>query len=212
MRLRNRNRLNRRLNRKYGVAPKPKKIQKEKKSDNKQLQRMKNLEDIHLILFQNNTHFEFLIKGISDEYNVKLNKTTKSLSCTCKDMEWHCVEDNLICKHCCFVLTKVLPFYYRQKDDTLFLNNISSRDNSYFLHTKVFNKTEYNMIVTTLKQKYKSEFGTCDSFRNVCSYIFIMLLYVLFAYVVYLIGSHVYPHIDINKWTTEVLLILENNF
>jgi hypothetical protein len=71
-----------------------------------------NYEPLYLLNKTNeNNKLTFEISGSTNNiYKVQLYFTSKMIYCNCPDAKKWCKLDNIICKHCCFILLKVLNF------------------------------------------------------------------------------------------------------
>ena len=71
-----------------------------------------NYEPLYLLnKTKENNKLTFEISGSTNNiYKVQLYFTSKMLYCNCPDAKKWCKLDNIICKHCCFILLKVLNF------------------------------------------------------------------------------------------------------
>ena len=105
------------------------------------------------------------ISVVSDgnTYSVVLDKKLKTLSCNCNDNK---LRKQYICKHSAYVLTKILPFYYRKRDNTLRNVSIGVNNTSLFLQSHEFTEQEYGYIKSYLKYKYPKEFN-----KNICDFL-----------------------------------------
>lgn len=134
---------------------------------NAQQERMKSSKKLKLISFTNDKRFIFHIHGDTDNYFVMLDKNTKLFSCNCKDAEFYALENNLLCKHKCFVLTSIFPFYYKKTEDNLLLTNEKGEKiKSEFMMTKKFTSDEYNIIYNKLKNDFSKSFSMFSFFRD----------------------------------------------
>ena len=82
-------------------------------------------------------HYEFKITGSTlNVYNIEINKNNKNIKCSCPDFKSWARYSNCVCKHCCFLLIKVLKF-----NEFNLLN---------FFNNLVFSSEEFNKLVTEL--------------------------------------------------------------
>lgn len=69
-------------------------------------------EPIYLLNYkseENNIIFD--VSGSTAKiYHVDINKDSRVITCTCPDHYINCKRQGCVCKHCCFVLCKVLKF------------------------------------------------------------------------------------------------------
>lgn len=69
-----------------------------------------NFEILDIINSKNEYIFYILSKSINI-YSVKIDKNTNTISCDCPDGEGFCKKYDCICKHSCFILSKILKIY-----------------------------------------------------------------------------------------------------
>ena len=102
----------------------------------------------------NDSHKSFTIKmscATGNFHTVTINKQNKTITCSCIDMEKWAKKFNCICKHCCYVLFKLLPFYYRKNDNKIYYKINEIQQEALFMNTLKFNDSEYNFIESQIK-------------------------------------------------------------
>lgn len=68
-------------------------------------------------------NYEFAISGsTANVYKMKLHAATRTMSCDCPDASSHAKRYNVLCKHCCFILIRVLKMDVGTFEQDIFAN------------------------------------------------------------------------------------------
>ncbi|VVU95014.1 hypothetical protein CPAV1605_739 [seawater metagenome] len=108
--------------------------------------------------------FWFAISGSSfNIYNITISKIKNNIICTCRDFIDNCIDNKLICKHCCFILFTVIKLYYKYsfKIDKIRLNRpqgYNTINESEFFNKLVFSFVEIILIGKKIKRLYNNNF------------------------------------------------------
>ena len=137
-------------------------------------------ESIYLLNKTDNIEgMEFDIAGSTNNiYKIQINFLTRKIICNCPDAKGWCKKNNIICKHCCFILLKVLKFldyenYFKilifTENEIDFLknnfNNLNIQNDNSFINNKYIkrfkelNNTKHNSII--LKDDYDKNCVIC---------------------------------------------------
>ena len=117
-----------------------------------------SIESFYLLdnMFDENK-FIFDISGSTQNiYKVKLYLKSRSIFCNCPDSKKWCKYYGVICKHCCFVLVKVLNF---SEDDEFFKKYILN-DEHLSLIKNSFNKINKNVSNDFINLDYIKRYKT----------------------------------------------------
>jgi hypothetical protein len=103
---------------------------------------------------KNNNEYIFNINSPSNNiYNVIININNKNIICNCNDFTSHANIHKCICKHCCFILTKVLNLFDMNSlfyNDYVFFNN----------HFKFINDVFNNKLIL-LYNYFNNDINSC---------------------------------------------------
>ena len=88
-----------------------------------------NIEKFYLIdkKTQNNSLIWIVTGSTFNVYNVTLNLQNNSLKCNCQDFTTWAKKAECLCKHCCFVLVKILKNDIDLNQSTIFQSQIFSQ-------------------------------------------------------------------------------------
>ena len=123
-------------------------------------------EDFYLLDWKDNINsYDFSISGSTfNIYFIKINKKHKTMNCSCIDFIDNC--NNMICKHCCFILFMVIKLFnkFNPKFNQIRLN----RPNGYNMinTTEYFNKYVFSNIEILLISKYFKLININKSYIN----------------------------------------------
>lgn len=106
----------------------------------------------HLLDVERNPdNYTLSISGRSTNiYEVKIDETTRKVSCSCPDGIGYCQHNNTICKHAYFVLIKVLM-----------LKELASETSNFF-ETNQLSETEKEMAFSRLYSVWENREGAAD--------------------------------------------------
>ena len=122
--------------------------------------------------------FVFDISGSTNNiYKVQIYLSSKMIFCDCPDAKGWCKKNNVICKHCCFILIKVLKLNdYEQYFKSLILsdneleyiktsfNNLDLKNNNSFIngnYIKRFREIDLDNSSIVLKDNYEKNCVIC---------------------------------------------------
>ncbi len=116
--------------------------------DLSQLKRYDKIKNEKFFLLQstdNTQLLSFILTGSTGNiYQIDIDKSDCKISCNCPDHSIHLQKKpELVCKHCCFILFKVLNMY---KFDHGKIINICTKQTSNFFNDYIFNDTELQII------------------------------------------------------------------
>ena len=123
-------------------------------------------EDFYLLDWQDNlNHYNFSVSGSSyNIYFIKISKEEKIIKCSCIDFTDNC--DNMICKHCCFIIFFVIKLFnkFNPKFNQIKLN----RPNGYNMinTSEYFNKYVFSNVEMLIISKYFKLININKSYIN----------------------------------------------
>ncbi len=117
----------------------------------------KSKTEIRLIDFKYDTNYIFRVNGSKgDVYKITIDRSNKTLTCSCPDAQTHAKRNKYLCKHCCYVLCKLLGFYYKSTTRELYCKIDSNTTIvSKFMNTLKFTDLEMSYVENKIKQEYK---------------------------------------------------------
>jgi hypothetical protein len=83
-------------------------------------------------------------------YNIDINKCYKNIKCSCPDFKSWARYSNCVCKHCCFLLIKVLKF--NESDLLNFFNNLTFSDEEFSKLVEKLDKLELNSVIMNAEE------------------------------------------------------------
>ncbi|AYV79140.1 MAG: hypothetical protein Faunusvirus3_20 [Faunusvirus sp.] len=125
----------------------------------------KRLENINGISLANahivNGIYTFAVNGTINNYTVRINPTTRRISCDCKDNDHNTLKFKCICKHSCYVLCNVLNLFRVNKNKkSVNVTAYNEFDNTYnntaYFGSLVFSPLEMNLIAHSFKRNFRT--------------------------------------------------------
>jgi len=94
----------------------------------------------------NNKNLSFDVSGSKqDVYTVDINMEKNKIFCSCQDMKSWAAKQHVVCKHCCFVLFRVLKCFSNTNSSIFITNTINKTD---YFNTLTFDQNEINFIIS----------------------------------------------------------------
>ena len=121
-------------------------------------------------------NFNWLISGSTyNIYHVNFNSRTKLISCNCPDSKTWSKKQDCMCKHCCYVVTKVLDKCINLHTSNIFKDKIFSSEEANiisdnFISEKInFNPIdhEYDVVLSQYRKNLIEDAKPCQ-FKSVC--------------------------------------------
>jgi len=96
--------------------------------------------------------YEFKITGSTlNVYNISISKKYKNIKCNCPDSTSWAKYSNCVCKHCCFLLIKVLKL--TEENLLYFFNNLNFSLEEFNKLVENLNKLSLNSIILEAKDE-----------------------------------------------------------